>query len=182
MARKQTKSRDNPEGTAELEVLMHEMRRFFDDVRAVAQKNGFLQDWGGSAWGLLRVLEDGGPVSMSDLARRRSCSRQNIQKIASEPIAREWIRLEPNPADRRAPLMVITDAGRRKLRSNRGRVESAMRSLSHDVEPEDVARASATVAKVRLLLVNQGLGDELPVLTGPVHRYGPGRGAIEAGH
>jgi DNA-binding MarR family transcriptional regulator len=159
MARKQTNGSDTEASTTQLEVLMHEMRHFFIDVRAIAQKSGILQDWGGSGWGLLRALEDGGPISMSDLARRRSCSRQNIQKIASEPIAKEWIRLEPNPADRRAPLMVITDAGRRRLRSNRRKVERAMRSLSHNVAADEVAKAAATVAKVRLLLASQGLGD-----------------------
>jgi DNA-binding MarR family transcriptional regulator len=138
-------------GTAELDALMQEILAAFRDVRAAGQRTGLFQDWG-SSWGILQILDAEGPITMADLARKRSVSRQYIQKIASEPIAKGWIRLDPNPADRRAPLMLITETGKRRLRSHRRRVDRALGNLARHVTADDVANASATIALVRGLL------------------------------
>ena len=151
MAKKKA-ARGGRESAAELETLMQEILRAFYDVRAAGQRTGLFQDWGSSNWGLLQLLEAEGPITMADLARKRSVSRQYIQKIASTPIGNEWIRLDPNPADRRAPLMAITDTGRRRLKSHRERVDRALGTLSRHVTAEDVKKAAATIALVRSLL------------------------------
>jgi DNA-binding MarR family transcriptional regulator len=99
---------------------------------------------------------------MSDLARRRSVSRQYIQKIACTPIREQWIRLEPNPADRRAPLMTITADGLRRMRTHRRQIERALRGVSRHLLAEDVAKAAATVSLVRSVL------DQMPPAGAPL--------------
>jgi DNA-binding MarR family transcriptional regulator len=136
---------------ADLEGLLVEILRAFQDLRAAGAHIGLVADQGGE-WGLIQTLTVEGPMTMSALARRRSVSRQYIQKIASFPIRKGWIALEPNPADRRAPLMVVTDRGQRRLRIRRQRIDRALRSMSSHCIAEDIAKATATVAQVRALL------------------------------
>jgi DNA-binding MarR family transcriptional regulator len=136
----------------ELETLMQEITRAFYDLRATGQAMGLSSDWGNGSWGLLQVLEVDGPMSMSDLARRRSVSRQYIQKIACTPIREKWITLEPNPADRRAPVMTITADGLRRLRTHRRQLQRGLRRVSRHFVAEDVAKAAATLSLMRSVL------------------------------
>lgn len=144
--------RGEGDSAAELEALIQEILHAFHDVRAAGHRTGLFQDWGRSKWSLLQILEAEGPITMADLARKRSVSRQYIQKLASTPIGNEWIRLDPNPADRRAPLMAITNIGRRRLKTHRARVDRALGALSSHVTAEEVKKAAATIALVRSLL------------------------------
>lgn len=91
-------------------------------------------------------------MTMSSLARRRSVSRQYIQKIAVTPIREKWITLEPNPADRRAPLMTITAEGRRWMREHRREVQKRLRGVSRHFAATDVAKAAAIVSLMRSML------------------------------
>jgi|CXWL01.1.fsa_nt_gi DNA-binding MarR family transcriptional regulator len=131
----------------ELETLMKEIARASYDLRTTGQGMGLFSDRG-----LLEVLAIEGPMTMSNLARRRSVSRQYIQKIASKPIREKWITLEPNPADRRAPLMTITTDGLRRVRTRRRQLKTALRVVSQHFDAEDVAKATATVSLVRSVL------------------------------
>lgn len=139
----------NLEGSCirELETLMQEVTRASYDLRSTVQGMGLFSDWG-----LLEVLATEGPMTMSDLARRRSVSRQYIQKIACTPIREKWITLEPNPADRRAPLMTITTDGLRRMRTHRRQLKTALRVVSQHFDAEDVAKATATVSLMRSVL------------------------------
>jgi DNA-binding MarR family transcriptional regulator len=136
---------------AEIETLMQQIMGAFRDLRGAGPRLGLIPDWSMGSWDLLQALSDG-PVTMSDLARRRSVSRQYIQKIASVPIRKGWIRLDPNPADRRAPLMVITAEGELHIQTHRERVDRALHTLSEHFVAEDVAKAAATVALLRTVL------------------------------
>lgn len=136
----------------ELETLMQEITRASYDLRATGQGMGLFSDWGNGGWGLLQVLAMEGPMTMSNLARRRSVSRQYIQKIACTPIREKWITLEPNPADRRAPLMTITADGLRRMRAHRRQLQKALRGVSRHFVAKDVAKAAATVSLMRSVL------------------------------
>jgi DNA-binding MarR family transcriptional regulator len=133
----------------ELETLMKEITRAYYDLRATGQGKAPFSDWGNGSWGLLQVLAKEGPMTMSGLARQRSVSRQYIQKIAAPPIRDKWIALEPNPADRRAPLMMITAEGRRQMRAHRRQIRKGLRGVSRHFVATDVAKAAATVSLMR---------------------------------
>ncbi|MDH5276224.1 MAG: MarR family transcriptional regulator [Gammaproteobacteria bacterium] len=133
----------------ELEALMKEITRAYYDLRATGQGTAPFSDWGNGSWGLLQVLATEGSMTMSALARRRSVSRQYIQKIAATPIRDKWITLEPNPADRRAPLMTITAEGRRQMRAHRRQIRKGLRGVSRHFVATDVAKAAATVSLMR---------------------------------
>ena len=61
-----------------------------------------------------RVLEhlEGGPLTMSELARRRHVTLQSISELAQALVERGWIARTPDPNDRRQQLLALTDHGR----------------------------------------------------------------------
>jgi len=134
----------------ELETLVREITKAFYDLRATGQ--GAFSEMGSGSWELLQVLATEGPMTMSSYARRRSVSRQYIQKVAATPIREKWITLEPNPADRRAPLMTITPEGERRIRAQRRELQRELRGVSRHLVAGDVANATATVALMRSVL------------------------------
>jgi DNA-binding MarR family transcriptional regulator len=134
----------------ELETLIREITQAFYDLRGTGE--GAFSELGSGSWELLQVLATEGPMTMSGFARRRSVSRQYIQKVAATPIREKWITLEPNPADRRAPLMTISPEGERRVRAQRRRLQRELRGVSRHFVAGDVANATATVALMRSVL------------------------------
>jgi len=134
----------------ELETLIREITKAFYDLRATGQ--GSFSELGSGSWELLQVLATEGPMTMSSFARQRSVSRQYIQKVAATPIREKWITLEPNPADRRAPLMTITPEGERRIRAQRRELQRELRGVSRHFVAGDVAKATATVALMRSVI------------------------------
>src|SRR5215470_7114302 len=65
---------------------------------------------------LMRSLENGGPQSVSQMARSRGVARQAIQQLADQLRADGLIEYLENPAHRRVKLMRITPNGGRVLR------------------------------------------------------------------
>ncbi|NYH80149.1 DNA-binding MarR family transcriptional regulator [Actinopolyspora biskrensis] len=62
---------------------------------------------------LLRHLEE--PIIARELARLRGCSRAAIGRILSKLDDRGLVAREPNPADRRAVLVRITELGCQRI-------------------------------------------------------------------
>ena len=60
---------------------------------------------------LLRVLATSGAMTMSDVARARSTTRQGVQRLAGALVDEGWLELQENPRHRRAPLLALTPAG-----------------------------------------------------------------------
>ena len=82
------------------------MLNTFFALRQTGQDLDMVSESGGGLWGLMRMLTDRGPLTLSEVARLRGVSRQYIQKIAVQLAQQGMIRMTPNPRDRRAKLMV----------------------------------------------------------------------------
>lgn len=65
-----------------------------------------------SQWLLLAVLQQFFPTSsptLTEAAARYGTSRQNVKEIALGLQRRGWLRIEPDPIDRRATRLVLTE-------------------------------------------------------------------------
>ena len=65
-------------------------------------------------WHLLSVVSDG-PRSVAGAARRLGLARQSVQRVADQLLADGLVRSTSDPADARAPRLVLTATGRRAL-------------------------------------------------------------------
>jgi len=133
----------------QLGALMHELLGAFFDLRAAGQRIGAVADWGGGTWGILRTIDEGGPITMAEFARRRAVSRQYIQKIANELIAQGYLTLADNPRHRRSGLLSLTAAGRRHLREMSARIQQELAGWSEGMDGKSVGDATRVVAEFR---------------------------------
>ncbi|WP_459718146.1 MarR family winged helix-turn-helix transcriptional regulator [Actinophytocola sp. KF-1] len=66
-------------------------------------------------WQVLGVV-DHGPVTVAQVARTMGLTRQSVRQTAEALAGAGMVVFVDNPADRRARLMTLTDAGRAALR------------------------------------------------------------------
>lgn len=134
---------------AQLDALMQQLLGAFFDLRAAGQRIGAVAEWGGGTWGMLRTIDEGGPITMAEFARRRGVSRQYIQKIANELIGSGYLELAENPQHKRSGLLTLTAAGRRHLRDLSKRIRRELAGWCAEMDRRDVAIATQTVAEFR---------------------------------
>ncbi|MBF9068828.1 MarR family winged helix-turn-helix transcriptional regulator [Streptacidiphilus fuscans] len=93
---------------------------------------------------VLSGLARTGPCSAADLAGRIGLDRSGVTRRADRLEVAGLLRREPDPADRRATLLALTEAGERTIRATRERLaEHIERSLADwpPGEAETFARA-----------------------------------------
>ncbi|MER7821457.1 MULTISPECIES: MarR family winged helix-turn-helix transcriptional regulator [unclassified Streptomyces] len=83
-----------------------------------------------------------GPVPMRGLATLLVCDASNVTGIVDRLEARELVRREPNPADRRVKNVVATDAGRDVIR----RVREEMQAMHGALDTLDEAESATLYA------------------------------------
>lgn len=137
---------------SDVRALMDEVLAAFFDLRAAGQRIGVVTDAGAGSWGLLRGVATEGPVTMAELARRRSVSRQYIQRLANELIEAGLLRLDDNPEHRRSGLLTVTPSGRRELQDMGRRIDAAMVPIAKALSAYDLANAVETIAAFRRAL------------------------------
>ena len=71
-------------------------------------------------WGALNVLDAEGAISQQQLGRAIGMDPSSVVAAIDELESHGWVQRRPNPSDRRAHALHITDAGRDTL--TRGRV------------------------------------------------------------
>ncbi len=68
-----------------------------------------------AAMRLMGRLDELGPSRISDLAKADRCSQPTMSNLVQRQEESGWVRREPDPADSRASLISLTDAGRAEL-------------------------------------------------------------------
>lgn len=91
-------------------------------------------------WGLLRSLDERGPMTVAALARSRPVARQWIQRLANQLEQQRLIEFVDNPEHKRAKLMRITPAGTRLLR----RIGDAFDEWANEMKKDFDERAMQT--------------------------------------
>src|SRR5258708_946996 len=93
--------------------LILEVTQFFFRIRALGQKAGFMTNWGAGAFGFIRSLALGGPLTVPEIAKMRPTSRQRMQRLADELAAERLVEFIDNPRHRRSKLVRLTRKGNR---------------------------------------------------------------------
>ncbi|MCY0922742.1 MULTISPECIES: MarR family winged helix-turn-helix transcriptional regulator [unclassified Streptomyces] len=88
-----------------------------------------------------------GPVPMRGLATLLACDASNVTGIVDRLEARELVRREPSPADRRVKHVVATDAGRETIR----RVREEMQATHGALDALDQAESATLYALLERL-------------------------------
>jgi DNA-binding MarR family transcriptional regulator len=101
-------------------------------------------------WQVLGFLEDG-PATAAEVARRRGLRRQSVQETVNRLLRNGMLDRLPNPADARAPLLVLTAQAQEALRKlGAAQVEWA-EGLAAEVPEEDLETTLRTLRRLREL-------------------------------
>jgi len=116
-----------------LAQLNDEVMRF---VRLLKASQTSLVGHDRSALQILFPLLHDGPMRLRDLAEHKGVDQSTVSRQAAQLVHNGLIRRDPDPADRRACLMALTDRGRdlcRELVNGRRRsIEHALRGWSEE--------------------------------------------------
>jgi DNA-binding MarR family transcriptional regulator len=101
----------------------------------------------------------GSPRSVADLAREIGVTRQSVQRIADVLVDRRLAEYRPNPAHRRAKLLVPTSEGRQAVRRIGPAHAAYAQRLAKELSSDALEDSLATVER---------LSDALEELRGPL--------------
>jgi DNA-binding MarR family transcriptional regulator len=152
------RARQPASGEALHELLFLTPQVFFK-LRALGQREGAVNRWGGGVLGLLRSLHRDGPQTVPRLARTRPVARQRIQRLADELAAAGLVRFEANPAHRRSRLLALTPSGEALFRELDGKVRAFAAGLAPEFEAAEIASTTAVLRRLADLLDRALAGD-----------------------
>jgi DNA-binding MarR family transcriptional regulator len=102
-------------------------------------------------WRVLAAVE-GGPSTVSQIARVWGLARQSVQRVADALVREGWAVYEENPGHRRAQLLRLTPRGRRVLFKMQAAQRSWANALGAEIGEPDLRQASSVLARVLLAL------------------------------
>ena len=100
-----------------------------------------------------RILEE--PMTLSELARRRSISLQAASEHVQSLVERGWIVRIPDANDRRRSLLQITEEGERRLMDMREHVEERFTPVLERLTPHEAEAIHQGVLALRRILADE---------------------------
>lgn len=136
----------------ELLGLAEALREAFVALRGLSAR--LLEDLACTAAerGVLAELDRHGARTVPALARRRSITRQAMQKTIDVMIARGWLRTVPNPEHARSSLIALTPAGARLWGTIHGREARVLAARALPVSARELAEATAVLTRLKPFL------------------------------
>ncbi len=144
-----------------LEELIWQIRRAFRELGVAA--DAYLGELGiqvGDRAMLEFLAREPGPISLSDLARKRAVSRQHIHQALRRLPHPGWVEQTSDPADRRAVLLRLSPQGRAFWRRVRAADEAVMAGLAAGLTAAEVQQATRAIAKLRRRLRPPSEGED----------------------
>jgi DNA-binding MarR family transcriptional regulator len=112
-----------------------------------------------AAMRLLGRLDELGPTRISDLAKADRCSQPTMSTLVQRQEEQGWVRREPDPADSRASLISLTEAGLTELQRARQEAGAAVAARLRQLPDADLETLGASVAIMHKILTLDVLED-----------------------
>jgi DNA-binding MarR family transcriptional regulator len=128
--------------------FVENLRRAFFALRAISSELGAEAECNPVDRGVLKELEEHGPLTVPTLALSRAVSRQAMQKTVDRLVDRGWLTIEPNPRHQRSVLLAISPAGRKVLLQVRRREKRLLARADLPVSDAELLRATRTLGEL----------------------------------
>ncbi len=112
-----------------------------------------------AAMRLLGRLDELGPTRISELAKADRCSQPTMSTLVQRQEEQGWVRREADPADSRASLISLTEAGYGELQRARQEAGAAIATRLRQLPAADLRTLEASVAVMRKILTLEPLED-----------------------
>ena len=110
-----------------------------------------------AAMRVLGRLDELGQARISELAKADRCSQPTMSNLVQRLEEQGWVRRTQDPADSRASLISLTDAGLTELRSARRQAGEALSAYLAQLPATDLATLEAAVTVIHKLLTLEPL-------------------------
>jgi DNA-binding MarR family transcriptional regulator len=139
----------------ELYPLIWKVRRVFQQLRRVSDT--ILEDLGinASQRAVLELLCGEEQLSVPQIARQLSVTRQHVQVLVNELQAKSLVESVENPAHKRSPLIGTTEAGRGLFAAIAAREQSLLDALQSSFSSQDIAISLSTLKTLEECLVSR---------------------------
>ncbi|MCO1660015.1 MarR family winged helix-turn-helix transcriptional regulator [Pseudonocardia humida] len=87
---------------------------------------------------VLDLLSRNGPMTVPQMGRAQSLSRQFVQRMVNEAVAAGQVEMVDNPAHRRSRLASLTEAGRATIDAVTSREHDLLRKVGGDLTAAEV--------------------------------------------
>lgn len=144
-----TALKNRPDKTRLLRELLNEIAYTYFPLRAAGDAMTARFGQTTAEWGLLRSLDEKGPMTVAALARSRPVARQWIQRLANQLEKQGLIEFVDNPEHKRAKLMRITPAGTKLLRRIGAAFDDWANEMKKDFDERAMQSTFATLRKLR---------------------------------
>jgi DNA-binding MarR family transcriptional regulator len=145
MTRTAPRSRDQPL----LGELLNEIAYTYFPLRAAGDALTARFGQTTAEWGLMRTLDERGPMTVAALARSRPVARQWILRLANQLAGDGLIEFVNNPDHKRAKLMRITPRGKTLLRRIGAASETWVGEMKSDFDERAVRVTLEMLRKLR---------------------------------
>lgn len=136
-----------------LEMLTWELRRAFRELATAADRElGPLEIVARDRALLEFLAREPVPITLSEIARRRSVSRQHIHQSLRRLADPEWVEEVPDPNDRRNVLVRLSRKGRAFWKKIQAYDKAYFARLAPHFEEVDVKSAIQTLKNLRLAI------------------------------
>ncbi|HEU4559036.1 MAG TPA: MarR family transcriptional regulator [Longimicrobium sp.] len=98
-------------------------------------------------WQVMGIIEHG-PATVAQVARALGLARQSVQRVADLLTQEGIAEYLPNPADRRADLLQLTDKGVAALQTIQAAQRTWANVLGAEIGEDELRRASEVLARV----------------------------------
>ncbi|GJM12231.1 MAG: hypothetical protein DHS20C12_06340 [Pseudohongiella sp.] len=132
--------------------LVWEVRRVFQQLRSIS--DAMLEDLetNASQRAVLEVLSVEDQFSVPQIAKQLNVSRQHIQVLVNELLAKELVSSAENPSHKRSPLINITSTGLQLFLSIAEREQCLLADLQSSFSSADLAISLKTLETLEQLL------------------------------
>jgi len=113
-----------------------------------------LRDLGIAEHAVLEILAGTTALTVPQIARERSTSRQNIQLLIDRLASRGRVAIIQNPAHRRSGLVQLTDLGRAWLSETQPNHQRLLSEIAAGTSESELHTALSVLRKVHHLLLN----------------------------
>jgi DNA-binding MarR family transcriptional regulator len=111
---------------------------------------------------VLDLLRENGPMTVPQMARAQSLSRQFVQRMVNEGAAGGLVEAVPNPAHARSSLIRLTEAGEAAITAIVTREHALLRQAAGALTDADVATTVHVLSRLLELFEDVEMGASEP--------------------
>jgi DNA-binding MarR family transcriptional regulator len=97
---------------------------------------------------VLDLLREHGPLTVPQMGRAQSLSRQFVQRMVNDAAALDLVESRPNPAHQRSSLIALTDKGRAAITAVIEREHALLRQVGNDLTDADVTACVKVLSRM----------------------------------